>query len=71
MPLYIDNSEVCDLVDQLRAVTGKTKVAVVRDALEQHLKQLQSKPSLLDSIQELQARVQANGFTAVKQGASQ
>ena len=64
MALFIDNEDVVTLATQLVAATGKTKVAVVKEALAHHLQQIQSKPSLTESIRSLQARVKEDGFIA-------
>ncbi|WJS87172.1 type II toxin-antitoxin system VapB family antitoxin [Paracoccus sp. TOH] len=64
MALFIDNEDVVTLAAQLVAATGKTKVAVVKEALALHLQQIQSKPSLSESIRALQAKVKDDGFIA-------
>lgn len=62
MAVYIDNPHVDSLVSQLVAITGRKKVDVVRDALEEALARHRSKPSLLDSVRALQAQMKADGF---------
>lgn len=62
MALYINNPDVVALAEQLAAETGKTKVAIVREALEETAKQLREKPSLATSIRALQDRVRQDGF---------
>lgn len=71
MALFIDNDDVVTLAAQLVAATGKTKVAVVRDALTLHLQQIQEKPSLTESIRALQAKVKDDGFIAYSASGSQ
>lgn len=62
MALYINNPDVVALAEQLAAETGKTKVAIVREALEETAKRLREKPSLATSIRALQDRVRQDGF---------
>lgn len=62
MAVFVDNPQVDDLVAQLVAITGKKKVDVVREALEEAVARHRTKPSLLDSIRALQAQTKADGF---------
>lgn len=62
MAVYVDNPHVDALVSQLVAITGRKKVDVVREALEEALARHRSKPSLLDSVRALQAQMKADGF---------
>lgn len=65
MALYINNPDVEALADQLVAMTGKTKVAVVRDALQEASRRLKEQPNLVDNIRALQTKVKENGFTSM------
>ncbi|KXF79433.1 hypothetical protein ATN84_06980 [Paramesorhizobium deserti] len=62
MAIYVDNPQVDELVNRLVALTGKKKVDVVREALEEAVARHRKKPSLLESIRELQAQTKADGF---------
>ena len=62
MALYINNPDVVALAEQLAMQTGKTKVAVVKEALEAEASRLREKPSLAASVKALQARVREDGF---------
>ncbi|WJS87273.1 type II toxin-antitoxin system VapB family antitoxin [Paracoccus sp. TOH] len=62
MPVFVDNPLVDDLVKQLQAITGKKKVDVVREALEEAVARHRAKPSLLESVRALQAQAKADGF---------
>lgn len=62
MALFVDNPLVDDLAKQLVAITGKKKVDVVREALEEAVARHRKKPSLLENIQALQAQTKADGF---------
>lgn len=62
MALFVENPQVDDLMNQLLAITGKTKVAIVREALEEAVARHRTKPSLLDSVRALQAQTKADGF---------
>ena len=62
MALFVDNPVVDDLASQLVSLTGKSKVEVVREALSEYADRLRKKPSLIDSIRDLQAQAKAGGF---------
>lgn len=62
MAIFVDNPRVDELVNRLVTITGKKKVDVVQEALEEAVARHRKKPSLLDSIRELQAQMKADGF---------
>lgn len=62
MAIFVDNPRIDELVNRLVTITGKKKVDVVREALEEAMARHRKKPSLLDSIRELQAQTKADGF---------
>lgn len=62
MAVYVDHPLVDDLVNQLVAITGKKKVEVVREALEEAVARHRSKPSLLDTVLAQAAENRAKGF---------
>ncbi len=70
MALYIKDAEVDELASNLARLTGKSKTAAVRAALEAAIATHCNVPSLAERVLELQKRVRDNGFKDDPKGRS-
>ena len=65
MPLYIRSEEVDTLAIKLSLMTGSSKTDAVKTALIDAIDRAKTKPTVLDQIAALQARVKDDGFRAM------